>query len=377
MFKNKFHILSLVVALLMGILLIVVQIPSTKITPKNIPLAIVNIDNTAVTKKIVKQLTSVTSTGGKDAATIKWTQINSEKNLKNDMDHQKYYGALIIDKNFSKNVTNLAIPNSKKPKIRIIINQAKNSTVAASVQNVLNIMTNKVGKNISNQVIVKMQDMNVSVSSETERKLLNPIDVSTQTVHSTKNRATASSSFFQPIWMGALLGTVMMLLAQKGFENRNRGEKLSSKLIEIGVIIVVALVSGFVSTMGIEIILGYSYSNFVSVALFASVASLAFQLLMFGVVLWIGMAGIPVFALLMLFSMPIVSLAPEMLTSFYSNWIMPWLPMRFLLDGMKSIVYYNYSSWNGNTQSLLWVILIGLLLVMSSVLKPSKKLLIV
>lgn len=93
---------------------------------------------------------------------------------------------------------------------------------------------------------------------------------------------------------------------------------------------------------------------------------------MFGVELWIGMAGIPVFALLMLFSMPIVNLAPEMLTSFYSNWVMPWLPMRFLLDGMKSIVYYDYSFWNGNTQSLLWVVLIGIILVISSVFKPNK-----
>ncbi|AEJ23609.1 DUF3533 domain-containing protein [Weissella koreensis] len=373
MFKNKFHILSLVVALIMGILLIIAQIPSTKVAPKNLPLAIVDTDNTVVTKNIVKQLTSVTSTGGKNATTIKWSKINSEKDLRNDMDHQKYYGALIIDKSFSKDITNLPMPNAKKPEMRIIINQAKNATVATSVQNVLNTMTNKVGQNISNQVITKSQMMNVNISPETEKTLLNPINVTTKTVHSTKDRPTASSSFFQPIWMGALLGTVMMLLAQKGFEDRNKGAKLSSKLIEIGVIIVIALVSGFISTIGAQEILGYSYSSFVTVAFFASLASLAFQLLMFGVELWIGMAGIPVFALLMLFSMPIVNLAPEMLTSFYSNWVMPWLPMRFLLDGMKSIVYYDYSFWNGNTQSLLWVVLIGITLVISSVFKSNKK----
>lgn len=250
MFKNKFHILSLVVALLIGIVLIIAQIPSTKVAPKNLPLAIVDTDNTVVSKKIVNQLTSITSTGGKNATTIKWSKINSEKDLKNDMDHQKFYGALIIDKDFSKDITKLPMPNEKKPEMHIIINQAKNATVATSVQNVLNTMTNKVGQNISNQVITKAQMMNVNVSPETEKTLLNPINVTTKTVHSTKDRPTASSSFFQPIWMGALLGTVMMLLAQKGFEDRNKGAKLSSKLIEIGVIIVIALVSGFISTIG-------------------------------------------------------------------------------------------------------------------------------
>ena len=33
--------------------------------------------------------------------------------------------------------------------------------------------------------------------------------------------------------------------------------------------------------------------------------------------------------------LPILSLAPEMLGSFYTQWVLPWLPMRMLYDGIK------------------------------------------
>lgn len=94
---------------------------------------------------------------------------------------------------------------------------------------------------------------------------------------------------------------------------------------------------------------------------------------MLGVMSWLGMAGVPVFALLMLLAAPLMTLAPEMLTHFYSAYVMPWLPMRFLLDGMKGIVYYNVNFWNGNTQSLLWLAFIGAGLLLTSIYKPTKQ----
>lgn len=372
MFKNKFHVISLIVALVMGVLLIVAQIPSTQTAPKNLPIAIVDADHSSTSAAIVKQLTSVTSTGGENATTIKWSKVDSKAAVKKAMDQQKYYGALIIDANFAENAMSLASGKPINPSMNIIINQAKNPTVAVAVQNVLTMMANRAGQGVSTQVLTKLQTLNMPVPATTAKTLLNPVEVKTEIVHSTTNKTTASSSFFQPIWMGALLGSLMMMYAQKSLDQSDANKKWRNKFIELAVVAVIALIAGFGTTLAAHTILGYDYGQFIEVALFASLASFVFQLLMLGVQMWVGFIGLPIFALLMLFAAPLMALAPEMLTAFYTNWVMPWLPMRFLLDGMRSIVYYNGGLWNGNTQALIWVGVIGLGLMISSMYKPQK-----
>lgn len=373
MFKNKFHVIALVVALVMGALLMVAQIPATHTSPKNLPIAIVDADKSSTSQAIVKQLTSVTTTGGANATTIKWTVVKSERAVKQAMDDQKYYGALVIEPNFAQNVMSLATPNPTKPEMRILVNQAKNATAAAGVQNALTMTTTKVGSAMGTQVLDKMQAMNMPVPATTAKVLAQPVDVSTKVMHATTNKATASAAFFQPVWMGALLGSVMLLFAQKGIVTGDIKHAWRNKGVEVLVMAVVAIASGFGTTEFAHVILNYNYDNFVTVALYASLASFAFQLVMLGVMSWLGMAGVPLFVLLMLFAAPLMTLAPEMLTHFYSAYVMPWLPMRFLLDGMKGIVYYNVNFWNGNTQSLLWVALIGAGLLLTSIYKPTKQ----
>jgi len=82
-----------------------------------------------------------------------------------------------------------------------------------------------------------------------------------------------------------------------------------------------------------------------------------------GVVL-IGYAGLPIFVLLMFFGLPLVQLVPEMMPEFYANWVYPWMPMRFLFDGLKEILYFNGQVWNGSTQVLCWIAVISVLAVM-------------
>jgi len=374
MFKNKFHVISLIVALVMGLLLIVAQIPSTHTAPKDLPIAIVDADQSDASQAIVKQLTSVTSTGGKNPTTIKWSVVKNKTAVMRAMDKQKYYGALVIKAGFAQDTMSLTTTNPTHPEMQVIINQAKNATAAAGVQNALTMMTNKVGSAMANQVFRKMQALNLPVSAEAAQNLLQPIAVTTKIVHTTTNKATASAAFFQPIWMGALLGAVMLTYAQKGLSHVTKKQAWLNKGIELVVMGVVALAAGFATTEFAHVILNYNYDNFTTVALYAAVASFAFQLLMLGVMSWLGIAAVPLFALLMLFAAPLMTLAPEMLTHFYSAYVMPWLPMRFLLDGMRGIVYYNTALWNGNTQSLVWLAIIGLILMVTSIYKPTKQL---
>ncbi|MCR8704425.1 SNG1 family protein, partial [Weissella cibaria] len=109
-------------------------------------------DQSDASQAIVKQLTSVTSTGGKNPTTIKWSVVKNKTAVMRAMDKQKYYGALVIKAGFAQDTMSLATTNPTHPEMQVIINQAKNATAAAGVQNALTMMTNKVGSAMANQV---------------------------------------------------------------------------------------------------------------------------------------------------------------------------------------------------------------------------------
>lgn len=64
----------------------------------------------------------------------------------------------------------------------------------------------------------------------------------------------------------------------------------------------------------------------------------------------------------MFFGLPLLQLAPEQLPTFYTDWVTPWLPMRFLIDGLKDILFFNQSVWNKET------IVLSVIFIVSSVL---------
>ncbi|SUP52949.1 YhgE/Pip N-terminal domain [Weissella viridescens] len=83
--------------------MVVAQFPTARPVAKNIPIAMVNEDQGPMGQKVAKQLTDITKLGtGSQATTIKWTTKPTEQSIKRAMDQEKYYGAIIIPKNFHK-----------------------------------------------------------------------------------------------------------------------------------------------------------------------------------------------------------------------------------------------------------------------------------
>ena len=96
------------------------------------------------------------------------------------------------------------------------------------------------------------------------------------------------------------------------------------------------------------------------------------MLLIFGTLSILGIAGVPIFVLLLFFGLPLLQLAPEMLNGFYTKWVTPWLPMRMLYDGVKNILFFGQGAWNLATKELIYVIIVGVTLTLTSILKKEK-----
>lgn len=91
------------------------------------------------------------------------------------------------------------------------------------------------------------------------------------------------------------------------------------------------------------------------------------------VITWIGYVGLPIFILFMFYGLPLIQLTPEMMPAFYKDWIYPWLPMRFMFDGVKEILFYSGEVWNDGAILLVWIGAAGILLLLTKIYVPSKE----
>ena len=79
---------------------------------------------------------------------------------------------------------------------------------------------------------------------------------------------------------------------------------------------------------------GLNITNFTDTALFLSITSFSFFLMISAVLSLVGLKGL-VYLLSYFFGAPLLSLAPEMLSPFYQDWVYAWLPMRFMIEGLR------------------------------------------
>lgn len=117
---------------------------------------------------------------------------------------------------------------------------------------------------------------------------------------------------------------------------------------------------------------GLNISNFTDTALFLSITSFSFFLMISAVLSLVGLKGIGVFALLLFFGTPLLSLAPEMLSPFYQDWVYAWLPMRFMIEGLREIFFFGKGlSWSTPVIVLIWIGAVSIVIILATALKRS------
>ena len=86
----------------------------------------------------------------------------------------------------------------------------------------------------------------------------------------------------------------------------------------------------------------------------------------------VGLKGISIFALLLFFGAPLLSLAPEMLSPFYQDWVYTWLPMRFMIEGLREIFFFGKGlSWSTPVIVLIWIGAVSIVIILATALKRS------
>lgn len=341
------------------------QIPIVNPKITDLPIAVVNQDKTDTTKAMVEKLKENSQIN--DKVSIKWEEVSTKDEAVDKMNNGEYYGALVIPENYEKSVASLSTPNAKAPEFTIVINQGKNSQLSTQVTQI----ANKSGDVASLQIIKKAEAANKPLPAKIVENLMKPVMVNVEYINTTGDFSSAPGVFFSPLWISSLIGSVLLFTLGRKETYTVKG-RLLDKLIRLGFIAVASIVVGFLAPNLVNWILGVSVENYTQTAWFLTIGASAFMTLIFGTISWLGIVGAPLFVLMLFFGLPILSLAPEMLGSFYTQWILPWLPMRMLYDGIKNMLFFNQGLWNSGTKDLVVVATVGVILILSSVLKKTK-----
>ncbi|WP_241138440.1 YhgE/Pip domain-containing protein [Bacillus mycoides] len=380
MFKNKLLLLSPVIALLVVFIFSLTLFPTVQPKPKNLPIAIVNEDqgveipNQPNMGQTIVDNMKKTSKSEEEPA-VKWVEVQNKEAVQKGLNNQEYYAALVIPKDFSKKQASLRTPQPSSPEVEIFINQGMNTAASTMAGQMLNAIVDNMNNTVRTQLLEGLKAKGGTLTADQVPNVVTPITKKVTNVNEIgKNSANGNSpmSLFQPLWIASLASAAIIFIAISKTQVGTRKENFVLKLKQIVTGAIATLVIGFGLTWIADGMVGLNIPNFTDTALFLSITSFCFFLMISAVLSLVGLKGIGLFALLLFFGAPLLALAPEMMSPFYQDWIYSWLPMRFMIEGLREIFFFGKGlAWNTPLTVLVWIGVVSMVIILGTALKRS------
>ncbi|UPM53739.1 YhgE/Pip domain-containing protein [Gottfriedia acidiceleris] len=385
LFKQKQAILAPILVLVVAIIFSLTLASSVNPTPKDLPIAIVNEDqgiqvpskgNVNIGDMMVAKINALSKMKNGEKPAIKWIQVSSEEKVRKGLNDQKYYAALILPNDLSKNQASLKTANPSPITMKILVNQGKNANGSTMASQMLTHLVENLNLNIHTEIFNELKKSVSSISVNQAEVLASPIITKVENVNvigtHTAN-GNAPVSLITPLWMSSLIGAVIVFLAKKKTETSNSISKLKVIFEQLLLGVVLSFLIGFGITLMAKWI-GFTLPSFLDVALYLTITYFCFHILISAVMSWIGFGGVGIFALIFFFSGSLIGMPKELLPAFSKDWIYSWVPMRFGADGLREIFYFNKGLSMSHPMSIIiWIGVISVIVLSLSAFKPQKE----
>lgn len=382
-FKNKLLWIAPIATMIILVIFSLAFYPAYNPKPKDLPIGILNEDkgttiqdkNVNIGKKLEDKLLD------SDSNKIKWVKVDSEKNLEKDLKDQKIFGVAIIDKDFSKDAmskTQKVVMDSKKEEMQqkvasgeippqvvqqmkqkmgnqqVEVKQAKFKTIVSegsSLQGsqiasaVLTGMGDNINAQITKQSLETLTNQNVKVNAADINGLTNPVKVDNKKLNKVKDHQAGGNApflMFMPIWIGSIVTSILLFFAFRTSNNIVVQHRIIASIGQMIFAVVAAFAGSFVYIYFMQGVQGFDFDHPNRIAIFVALAILGFVGLILGVMVWLGMKSIPIFFILMFFSMQLVTLPKQMLPESYQKYVYDWNPFTHYATSVRELLYLNH-----------------------------------
>ncbi|HCZ5869676.1 TPA: YhgE/Pip domain-containing protein [Staphylococcus aureus] len=382
-FKNKLLWIAPIATMIILVIFSLAFYPAYNPKPKDLPIGILNEDkgttiqdkNVNIGKKIEDKLLD------SDSNKIKWVKVDSEKDLEKDLKDQKIFGVAIIDKDFSKDAmskTQKVVMDSKKEEMQqkvasgeippqvvqqmkqkmgnqqVEVKQAKFKTIVSegsSLQGsqiasaVLTGMGDNINAQITKQSLETLTSQNVKVNAADINGLTNPVKVDNEKLNKVKDHQAGGNApflMFMPIWIGSIVTSILLFFAFRTSNNIVVQHRIIASIGQMIFAVVAAFAGSFVYIYFMQGVQGFDFDHPNRIAIFVAFAILGFVGLILGVMVWLGMKSVPIFFILMFFSMQLVTLPKQMLPESYQKYVYDWNPFTHYATSVRELLYLNH-----------------------------------
>jgi len=375
--------------------------PILNATPKNIPFALLSLDEGAKTPAgsvnmgdaLVENLSAGLPVAEGQESPIAFTVLDSQEALDEAMENNEYYGAIVIPANFT--VDTLAAKQAESqaaleqaqalqaaqaqagadptaapagaapagaapagtasaeavtaPSLTVLINPGKNAMVASTMQSALTTMFYANG-------------------IKAEFETVNSVDIGGGAMSS----MMSGQMLIMPFVMMTLVASMLLFFTMRPAKDASRSAKYKAFGRQAAYAVVLSLL---VAAAAIAIVTWFGGMNLPvgNAVIFLWIASFCMMLLFVGALDIAAPLGIVIVLLVFGCGMSIAMLAPEMLPDLWRNFIYPWVPQHFVGEGLRSIIYRGDGAVNASTLPLVITGCVGLLLLGLAGLIPSSK----
>lgn len=382
-FKNKLLWIAPIATMIILVIFSLAFYPAYNPKPKDLPIGILNEDkgttiqdkNVNIGKKLEDKLLD------SDSNKIKWVKVDSEKDLEKDLKDQKIFGVAIIDKDFSKDAmskTQKVVMDSQKEEMQqkvasgeippqvvqqmkqkmgnqqVEVKQAKFKTIVSegsSLQGsqiasaVLTGMGDNINAQITKQSLETLTSQNVKVNAADINGLTNPVKVDNEKLNKVKDHQAGGNApflMFMPIWIGSIVTSILLFFAFRTSNNIVVQHRIIASIGQMIFAVVAAFAGSFVYIYFMQGVQGFDFDHPNRIAIFVALAILGFVGLILGVMVWLGMKSIPIFFILMFFSMQLVTLPKQMLPESYQKYVYDWNPFTHYATSVRELLYLNH-----------------------------------
>ncbi|HDI1198890.1 TPA: YhgE/Pip domain-containing protein [Staphylococcus aureus] len=382
-FKNKLLWIAPIATMIILVIFSLAFYPAYNPKPKDLPIGILNEDkgttiqdkNVNIGKKLEDKLLD------SDSNKIKWVKVDSEKDLEKDLKDQKIFGVAIIDKDFSKDAmskTQKVVMDSKKEEMQqkvasgeippqvvqqmkqkmgnqqVEVKQAKFKTIVSegsSLQGsqiasaVLTGMGDNINAQITKQSLETLTSPNVKVNAADINGLTNPVKVDNEKLNKVKDHQAGGNApflMFMPIWIGSIVTSILLFFAFRTSNNIVVQHRIIASIGQMIFAVVAAFAGSFVYIYFMQGVQGFDFDHPNRIAIFVAFAILGFVGLILGVMVWLGMKSVPIFFILMFFSMQLVTLPKQMLPESYQKYVYDWNPFTHYATSVRELLYLNH-----------------------------------
>lgn len=388
-FKKKLFWMTPILVIVILLLLAIAFIPAYNPEPKSVPIAIVNQDKgTTMQDKDVNIWKTFADKikDNKDLSDkVEWIDVDNKKDLKQGFKNNKYYGALILDENLSKDsiskvqktvqdakikemqsqmkekIESGQIPPEQAKKmqeqnkvepvkvklgqVEIIVNEGSSMQGAQLANTMLTTIGDQLNTQISKQAIQTLDKMDVDVSASDIQGITNPIKVDKTNMNAVKSHQANGNLpllMFTPVWLASLVGSVVLFFSFRTSNNITIKDRIIASLGQLGGAIVTALIGGFGYIYFMTQVLDVTINEPTKIGLYISIAILAFISLILGFMTWLGVKAIPLFMVLLFFSLQLIMLPTQMLPQFYQEYMIGWNPFRHYAETLRGLLYLHH-----------------------------------